>query len=302
MQIFIQVVDSGSFTRAADALSLPRSTISTALQALEDRMRVQLLHRTTRQVVPTRDGLEFLPLAREIVDAAERAATMFLQPKDSISGRLRVDMPSRIAREIVIPALPGFLSTHPALSVELSASDSLTDLVANGVDCALRVGILESSDLIGRKLGDLPFVTCASPAYLARVGTPQTPADLTRHHIVNYTSRFPARRSELTFVIDGKPAELALPNTITVDSAEAYIAAALAGLGIIQVPAYDVQKLRDAGALTAILTRYAPPPQPLSFLFIRKRNLSRGVRLFQEWMEKTLIKAGVVSNNPEAAP
>lgn len=234
MQIFIQVVDSGNFTRAADALGVPRSTISTGLQSLEDRMRSQLLHRTTRQVVPTRDGLEFLPLAREIVDATDRAETMFLQPDDSISGQLRVDMPSRIAREIVIPALPGFLRTHPALSVELSARDTLTDLVANGVDCVLRVGVLESSDLISRKLGDLPFVTCASPAYLARFGEPRTPDELVGHHIVNYASKFPARTSELSFMIDGKATEISLQGAITVDSAEAYIAAALAGLGLIQ--------------------------------------------------------------------
>lgn len=301
MQIFVQVVENGSLSRAADVLALSRSTVSTEIQGLEDRMRCQLLHRTTRQVLPTRDGLEFLPVAREIIEAAFAADEMFLQPDHEITGRLRVDMPSRIAREVVIPALPGFLDTQPGLSIELSASDGLTDLVANGVDCVLRVGILESSELISQKLGDLPFVTCASPGYLKRCGTPVTLGDLTLHRIVNYTPRFPARSSYLSFMVDDEQARITLQSAITVDSAEAYIAAALAGLGIIQVPAFDVQKHLAAKALVAILPDHAPPSEPLSFLFIRKRNLSRGVRLFQDWLEHTLREAGALPKSQASA-
>lgn len=295
MQIFVQVVDSGSFSRAADLLRLQRSTVSTEIRTLEDRLQCQLLHRTTRQVVPTRDGMDFLSVAREIVDSVMAAEAMFLQPEHGITGRLRIDMPSRIAREVVIPALPQFLADQPGLSIELGASDGLTDLVANGVDCVLRVGALESSELISRKLGELPFVTCASPAYLARFGTPEMPDDLTGHRIVNYTSRFPARSSDLTFRVDGGRVDIAVRNVITVDSAEAYVSAAQAGLGIIQVPAFDVRKLLMEGSLVPVLPGYAPPPEPLTFLFIERRNLPRGVRIFQDWLEKTLIKAGIIS-------
>ncbi|MBK4216369.1 LysR family transcriptional regulator [Paracoccus caeni] len=296
MQIFVQVVESGNLSRAAEALRLPRSTVSTELQALEDRLQCQLLHRTTRQMVPTRDGIEFLPVAREIIEAVLSAESMFLQPEDGIVGRLRIDMPSRIARKIVVPALPGFLAAHPGLSVELSAHDRFTDLVANAVDCALRVGSLDDSGLIGRKLGDLPFATCASPDYLARFGTPKVPDDLAGHRLVSYAPRFPATSSDLTFLVRENLSEVTLPSSIMVDNAEAYIAAAVAGLGIVQLPAYDVQDLIAAGLLVALLPEHAPPPEPLTFLFVQRRNLPRGVRLFQEWLVERLVEAQVIAD------
>jgi len=295
MQIFIQVMESGNFTRAAEALAIPRSTVSTVIQALEDRLKAQLLLRTTRKVVPTQDGRRFLETARDIVDAVAASETMFRPTDLHLAGRLRVDLPSRIGRKLVLPALPAFMAEHPDLSIDLSASDRMVDLVAESVDCALRVGVLDDSELVCRNLGEVSFVTCASPGYLARHGMPQTLDDLPSHFLINYTPRLPATSSTLEFGTAGQRREVEMPSAVTVDGAEAYIAAARAGLGLIQVPAYDVRDLLDEGAFVEILPKQKPPSSPLSFLFVRRRNLSPKVRVFFGWLETILEQHGVVA-------
>jgi DNA-binding transcriptional LysR family regulator len=294
MQIFIQVMESGNFTRAAEALSIPRSTVSTEIQALEDRLNTQLLLRTTRKIVATQDGRRFVETARDIVDAVAASESMFHQTNLHLSGRLRVDVPSRIGRKVVIPALPDFMARHPDLAIDLSASDRMVDLVADGVDCAVRLGVLEDSELVCRHLGDIPFVTCASADYLARHGMPATLADLTSHTLVNYAPRLPATTSSLQFQTGGRAQEVKMHSAVTVDGAEAYIKATLSGLGLIQVPAYDVVNLLEAGDLIEILPGHKPPPVPLSFLFVSRRNLSPKVRIFFHWLKELLEQQRVI--------
>ena len=294
MQIFIQVMESGNLTRAAAALGLPRSTVSTELQALEDRLKTQLLRRTTRKVVPTPDGHAFLHSARDIVDAVASAETMFTAAQPRLAGRLRVDMPVRIGRKLVIPALPEFLAAHPDLTLELGTSDRRTDLIAEGVDCVLRLGELESSELISRRIGHVAFVTCASPAYLARHGIPETLDDLAPHLLVNYATQLPTGRGALEFSMNGTLHEVALATPVTVNNAESYIACALAGLGIVQLPAFDVRDRLAKGTLVEILPTAPPPPVPLSFLFARRRNLAPRIRLFQDWLAGLLVREGVL--------
>ncbi len=298
MQIFIQVMESGNFTRAAEALAIPRSTVSTEIQALEDRLKAQLLLRTTRKVVPTQDGRRFLETARDIVDAVAAAEGMFRRTDLRLAGRLRVDVPSRIGRKLVLPALPAFMAEHPDLTIDLSASDRMVDLVADSVDCALRLGVLDDSELVCRNLGEVAFVTCASPGYLARHGTPETIDDLRLHVLVNYAPRLPAMSATLEFEKDGRQQEIEMRSAVTVDGAEAYIAAALAGLGLIQVPAFDVHDLLEAGAFIEVLPQERPPRVPLSFLFVRRRNLSPKVRVFFRWLEAILEQHDVISRRP----
>lgn len=294
MQIFLQVLESGNFTRAAQALGMPRSTVSTEVQVIEDRLQAQLFLRTTRKVVPTQDGRRFAESARDILDAVSASEQMFRHADLHLTGRLRVDVPSRIGRKLILPALPDFLDRHPGLSVDLSASDRMVDLVADGVDCALRVGSLEDSELVSRNLGMLRFVTCASPGYVARRGMPHHSADLSSHQLVNYATRLPAMASVLEITENGVAQDVTMSNTITVDGAEAYLAAALAGLGLIQVPAFDVADLIAGGRLIEILPDHPPTPVPLSFLFVRRRNLSPRVRLFQDWVTTLLMQSGVM--------
>ncbi|QPC43760.1 LysR family transcriptional regulator [Kaustia mangrovi] len=294
MQVFIHVMESGNFSRAAEAMNMPRSTVSTVIQALEDRLGTQLIHRTTRRVTPTHDGLRFLETARELVEAVEASERMFRPRPAQATGRLRVDMPSRIGRRIVIPALPGFLAAHPRLDLELSTTDRMVDMVGEGVDCVVRVGELADSALVCRKLGDIALINCASPDYLARYGTPEGLDDLPRHHMVNYAVRAPFPGAEWEYA-DGR-AVRAVPmgSLVTVDNAEAYIAAARAGLGLIQIPEFDVRDLLAEGALVDVLARYRPPAMPLSFLYARRRNLPARIRVFQSWIGDLLVARGVL--------
>lgn len=285
MEVFVQVVDSGSFTRAAEVLGLPRSTLSTVLQALENRLGAQLLHRTTRRLRPTNDGLRFLATARALIEAMDEAETLFADTPAEVTGHLRIDMPSRLARTTVIPALPAFLSRHPGLSLDLSATDRRVDLLSEGVDGVVRMAVLEDSELICRVLGLVPQVTVASAEYVARHGLPRGPDDLGGHVLVNFAQQMPARSAELD--LKGG-ATITLPSRFCVDNAESYAAAALAGLGIIQAPRHSLQADIDAGRLIELLPDHEPEPVPVSFLYPSRRNLAPRVRAFADWLEQVL--------------
>lgn len=289
MEVFIQVMESGNFTRAADALGLPRSTVSTVIQTLEDRLGTQLLRRSTRSMVATDEGERFLGTAREIVDALADADQMFRQESEQLKGRLRIDMPSRIGRRYVIPALPDWLEQHPSLEVEVSTTDRIVDLISEGVDCLIRVGALLNSDVICRKLGDVQIMTCASPCYLERYGVPQKPNGLSGHRMVNYGSSLPVDGASFDYVSRTGPVEVPMAHAVTVDNAEAYIAAACAGLGMIQVPAFDIRDLLESEKLVPVLQNYPSPPMQLSLLYARRRNVPVRIAVFQDWVRALLI-------------
>lgn len=293
MQVFVQVMESGNFTRAAKVLDMPRSTVSTVIQTLEDRVGTQLLLRSTRRMVATEDGEHFLGKAREIVDAVEDTDRMFLRDNTRLRGRLRVDMPNRIGRRIVIPALPQLVADHPELKIELSTSDSMVDLIAEGLDCTIRVGTPEDSEVICRKLGDLQFVTCGSPYYFKGRGIPKTVEELSDHSMINYGPSLPTRPASIVHKIFNEVIEVPMSSTLTVNNAEAYIAAARAGLGMIHVPTYDVRELLENGDLVAVLHNLCLPPVQLSLLYARRRNIPARVAMFQDWIAGVLRRAGV---------
>lgn len=293
MEVFIQVMESGNFTRAATALGLPRSTISTVIQTLEDRLGAQLLRRSTRQMVPTDEGQRFLAMARELVDAMNDTDRMFRRENAQLNGRLRVDMPSRIGRRIVIPALPGLLDQHPDLQIELSTSDSMVDLISEGLDCVVRVGNLSDSAIICQKLGEVFLITCGSPEYFARFGMPETTEQLSHHRMVNYGQSLPTRPASFVHQSLSRFAEVPVSTNVTVNNAEAYIAAALAGLGLIQIPAFDVRDLVNSGRLVPVLGRFRPPPMQLSLLYARRRNVPARIQVFQKWVSALLRREGV---------
>lgn len=288
MEVFIQVMESGSFTKAAEALNMPRSTISTVIQTLENRLGVQLLHRTTRQLTATQDGMRYLETANTLIQQFNATERMFQSEPHQIQGRLRIDMPSRIARRIVIPALPDFLSLYPQLNIELSMKDRMVDLVADGVDCVIRVGELSDSELICQKLGDLEVIHCASPGYLAAFGIPESIDDLSHHHLIHYAIQMPAQPANLAYQTDGESLSVPMQSRITVDNAEAYIASALAGMGIIEIPKYDVQHLLENNTLQEILPDSKPGALPLSFLYPSRKNLSLRVDVFRAWISQLL--------------
>ena len=285
---FARVVECASFTRAAATLGQPRSSVSAAIRLLEDRLGTRLLHRTTRHVAPTQDGLAFYERCLRLIAEVEEAETLFRSTLDGPSGKLRVDVPGRVGRLIIAPALPDFLARYPDIAIELGVTDRAVNLVEDSIDCVLRVGPLSDSSLIARNLGELGLINVASPAYLARHGTPMGPGELAGHLAVNYASPSSGRVDDWQWLEGGRVHSLALPGRVTVNSAEAYIACCLAGLGLIQIPAYDVKRHLDAGELVEVMPDYRAAPMPMTLLYPHRQHLSRRLQVFADWLEQLL--------------
>ncbi|MGL3213688.1 LysR family transcriptional regulator [Bradyrhizobium sp. BR 1433] len=287
-RIFARVVECASFTRAADTLGLPRSSVSSAVAELEQRVGVRLLHRTTRKVSPTHDGAAFYERALRVVADVEEAETLFRHAAAEPSGRLRVDVPGRIGRLIIAPALPAFLDRYPQIDIDLGVTDRAINLIEDSADCVVRVGPLSDSGLIARPLGNLTLINVASPGYLARHGTPRTPDDLGAHWAVNYASPSTGRTEEWEWSEQGATRTVAMRGRVTVNSAEAYIACCLAGLGLIQIPAYDVKRHIDAGELVELMPRHRAAPMPMTLLYPHRQHLSRRLQVFADWLTDLL--------------
>ncbi|MGV2894437.1 LysR substrate-binding domain-containing protein [Achromobacter sp. AGC78] len=286
-RVFAQVAEMGSFIKAANALDAPRASVSAAIQQLESQLGVRLLHRTTRQVRLTADGEQLLARVRPLLAEVEDIDQLFHASQRQVSGRLSVDVPSRIARRLIAPALPSLLHRHPRLELALRSTDRAIDLVHEGVDCAVRIGALADSSLVVRPLGRIALINCASPAYLRDHGEPRQPADLSDGHwSVGYAS--PKTGRELPWEVgpgDAGTAPAALPSRVVVDNAENYIACCLAGLGLIQIPRFDVQHLLDAGGLMEVMPGFRAEAMPVSLIYPHRRQRTRRLTVFQEWFE-----------------
>ncbi|HHW4412083.1 LysR family transcriptional regulator [Citrobacter freundii] len=284
MQLFLRVAELESFSRAADTLGLPKGSVSRQIQALENHLGTQLLHRTTRRVQLTQDGMIYYERAKDLLSNLDELDGLFHHDPTSISGKLRVDMPVGVARNLVMPRLPAFLHQYPGLELELSSSDRLVDLIREGFDCVVRVGALKDSGLIARPLGKLTQINCASPQYLARFGYPESLDDLASHAVVHYAVNLGTRSQGFEIAADNGPRWIKTGGMLTVNSTETYHAACLAGLGIIQVPRVGVREALRAGTLVEVLPQYRAEPMPVSLLYPHRRNLSRRVHLFMEWL------------------
>ena len=284
MQLFIRVAELESFTRAADTLGIPKGSVSRQVQALENQLGTRLLHRTTRRVSLTQDGMVYYERCRDLLANLDELDGLFQHDPASISGRLRVDLPIDIASNVVIPRLPTFLQQYPGIELELSSSDRLVDVIREGFDCVLRVGALKDSGLVARHLGQLTIINCASPDYLSRFGYPESLDDLSSHAMVHYATNLGVRPPGFEYVEDKHARYIRAGGILTVNSTQAYRAACLAGLGIIQVPRIGVKEAIRQRKLIEILPQYRAMPMPVSLLYPHRRNLSRRVHLFMQWL------------------
>jgi len=282
MRVFTRVVERRSFTLAAEDTGLPRSTVSDAVKDLEARLGVQLLQRTTRHVSPTLDGEAYYRRCLAILSDIEDAEGAFAGAKPK--GLLRVDVHGTLARHFVLPNLPGFLIRYPDIEIYMSEGDRLVDLVREGIDCVLRVGAPQDSDMVGRTVAMLDEVTLAAPAYIARHGTPQHPDALDGHQMIGFRSSATGGVLPLEFVVGGDLREIVLPATVSVNAAESYVAAARLGLGLIQIPRYHAEVAITAGDLVEVLADFPPTSTPVSLLYPRNRQLSPRVRVFVDWI------------------
>nr|WP_198980906.1 LysR family transcriptional regulator [Herbaspirillum sp. ASV7] len=291
LRIFQRVAELASFSGAARQLGLPNASVSLAIQQLEQMLGTRLLQRTTRRVQLTADGEAFYRRSKELLDDFESLRAMFHAGGQALSGRLRVDMSSAMAREVVLPALPAFLERHPQLEVELSASDRRVDLVAEGFDCVLRTGTLDDSSLVARPIGHLVQINCASPAYLKRYGTPRTLDDLAHHKLVHYRQVLGGRSPGWEWS-DGKQTYLLpMAGSVTVNSTETYYAACQAGLGLIQLPLVGARKrkLLDGGRVVEVLPQYRPAPMPINILYASRRHVPARLAGFMDWLHELIF-------------
>lgn len=282
-RVFLRVAESASFTRAADTLGMPRSSVSAAVRELEGRVGARLLHRTTRSVRMTQEGRTFHSHCARLVVEMEAMEGLF-RPQDSPSGRLTIDVPGRLGRLVVAPALPQFLDRYPEIDLVLGVTDRAVNLVEDSVDCVLRVGPLADSAMVARRIGELRFINVASPAYLARFGTPQSPADLVGHQGVLFASPTTGRVEDWEWEEAGVLRRLAIPGRVTANSAEAQIACCLAGLGLIQIPAYDVRAHLAAGDLVEVMPEQVAEPLAVTLLYPDRHHLPGRLRVFMDWV------------------
>jgi DNA-binding transcriptional LysR family regulator len=288
IETFIAVADAASFGNAANKLGLSKASVSAAISTLERQVGTRLLHRTTRSVALTHDGAAYRDRCLQLLNEYDDMEQLFQNSDVALAGKLRIDMPVRIARNIVIPQLPSLLRQHPKLAIEISATERLVDLVHEGFDCVVRVGPLRDSNLIAKQLGHLRMVNCISPSYAKRHGTPKSPATLQSHFLVGYSHQFAGKPESFEYQHDERIIEIALPTYITVNNADAYEAACLAGLGIIQVPHIGVTDLLAEKKLIAVLPRHNASPMPVHILYSSRRVMSRRLRAVIEWLSSLL--------------
>lgn len=284
MRIFSRVVERRSFTLAAEDTGVPRSTVTDAVKQLEARLGVRLLQRTTRQVSPTLDGSAYYQRCLSILADIEEAEGAFAGAKPK--GLLRVDVHGTLARHFMLPGLPAFLETFPDIEFYMSEGDRLVDLVREGIDCVLRVGVPLVSDMVARRVAMLKEITLASPSYLKRHGMPSHPEALHGHKIVGFHSTAIGGLLPLEFIVDGAVRNIALPAAVSVNAAESYLCAARLGLGLIQIPRYHAEDDLAAGTLVQVLAAFPLTETPVSVLYPRNRQLSPRVRVFIDWLAR----------------
>lgn len=291
MHIFVRVAELASFTQAAEALGIPKASASTAVQQLETQLGTRLLHRTTRRVQLTQDGQAYYERCKDLLADVDELQSMFQHPDGAgLRGRVRIDMSTGMARNVVVPRLPELLARHPGLEVELSSTERRVDVVREGFDCVLRTGAVVDSSLVARPLGLARLVNCASPAYLRAHGTPRSLADLPGHRLVHFVNTLGARSAGFEAVVDGALVLTPMQGALTVNNAEAYMAGCLAGLGLIQVPHLGVVDLLARGDLVEVLPQLAAPPMPLPLMYANRRNLPRRVRTVMDWLAQVVAE------------
>jgi LysR family transcriptional regulator for bpeEF and oprC len=284
MRVFARVVEAGTFTRAAESLSLPKGTVTRLVQHLEARLKVRLLNRTTRRVTVTPDGAAYYERTTRLLNDLDDIEASMSNARVNPSGRLRVDVGTSVARLILIPALPEFYLRYPDIQLDLGVSDRPVDIVSDNVDCVIRGGDLLEQSLVARRVGNIPLVTVASREYLRRNGTPAHPSELEdKHTTVNYFSSRTGRPYAHLFEKDGELLEVNGRYQLAVNEANASTAAVLAGLGIGQIGAFGITDLLSRGELVPVLADWARPPIPLHIVYPPNRHLSAKVRAFVEW-------------------
>ncbi len=300
MQAFARVVETGSFTKAAETLHISRTSVTQLVQQLEARLRVRLLNRTTRKVNVTADGAAYYERVLRILSDVDDAETSLSGASASPRGRLRVDVPSPLARMILIPALPAFHARYPDIQLDMGVSDRMVDIISDKVDCVVRGGELTDLSLMARHVGDLQLGVCAAPGYLALAGTPVHPRELedTHHRIVGFRWARTGKPLGYTMHSGDENIEVQGRYALSVDDGNAYLAAGLAGLGVLWLPDYMSKEHIARGELVPLFEGWRLAPMPLYIAFAPNRHVSSKLRVFIEWVAGLMAQHAPVSRQP----
>lgn len=292
MRVFTRIVELGGFAKAADSLQLPRASVTILIKQLEAHLGVQLLQRTTRHVSPTLDGAAYYQRCVQLLTDLEETEAVFSTQRQNPRGTLSIDMPSGIGSLIVIPALPTFTALYPQIELEIGLNDRPVDLIREGVDCVLRGGPALDESLVARPLAMMEQLTLASPAYLARMGTPLCLEQLADHQMVEYVSSASGKRFGLEFLLGSELRPINLKKVVAVNSSTGYFAACEAGYGLIQAPRYHALRQLAEGTLVQVLADVAVPKMALTALYPPHRQLSQRVRVFVDWLVQLCARPG----------
>lgn len=284
IRVFNRVVETGGFTRAADSLRMPKATVTKLVQSLEDHLQTKLFKRTTRSVSVTPEGECYYQRTVKWLAELEQMEGSMTESQSAPQGVLRIDVGGATARQLLLPALPDFIARYPQIQIDLGVGDRLIDLINDSADCVIRSGPLADSSLIARRLFELEWVTCATPAYLAHYGTPQHPCDLELGYpLAHYRHALNDRILPLHFVDRGKEIDIQHRYHVSVNESNALLAAALAGLGIIQTFRFMAQPHLDSGELVSLLHDWQPPAEQMYVVYPSNRHLSAKMRVFIDW-------------------
>ncbi len=294
MRAFARVVETGTFTRAAESLAMPKATLTKLVQLLEAHLRTRLLNRTTRRVTVTADGAAYYERVVQLLADLDELDGSMAVSQATPKGRLRIDVSAPLALLIIIPALPDFHARYPDIQIDIGVTDRPVDLIAENVDCVVRGGEITDQSLIARRVAELPFVTCAAPSYLERYGEPRVPSDLQNdHYVVGYFSAESGQRWPMTFVGKGETVEVTGRYIAAFNDGNAYVAAAVAGLGVIQAPLFMVRQPFADDSLRPILKDWTGDAMPLHVVYPPNRHLSAKLRILVDWLAEIFAKSEI---------
>ncbi|WP_175700338.1 LysR family transcriptional regulator [Burkholderia ambifaria] len=286
MRAFVRVVEAGSFTKAAETLHMSKTTVTQLVQQLEARLRVRLLNRTTRRINVTPDGIAYYERVTRLLADMDDAETSLSSASAAPRGRLRVDVPSPFARLILIPALPAFLARYPDIQLDMGVSDRTVDIIGENVDCVVRGGEPNDQSMVARRVADLSLGIVASPGYLALAGTPSHPVELenSHHRIVGFSWGRAGKLYPLVMHRGGETVAVQGRYALAVDDGNAYLAAGVAGLGIMWLPHYMAKAHLERGELVTLFDDWRLDPMPLYIAYPPNRHVSAKLRAFIDWV------------------